>query len=68
MKADVTSFFKQCTVCQQAKHELMHPTGLLQPLPIPQGAWLDWLRGCLYLREQCHTSGTDLPNAAISFH
>jgi hypothetical protein len=41
MKGDVTSFVKQCAVCQQAKHELTHPAGLLQPLPIPKGAWQD---------------------------
>jgi hypothetical protein len=41
MKGDVTSFVKPCSVCQQAKHELTHPAGLLQPLPIPQGAWQD---------------------------
>jgi hypothetical protein len=39
MKQDVTNFVKQCDVCQQDKHEVTHPKGLLQPLPIPQGAW-----------------------------
>jgi hypothetical protein len=32
---------KQCQVCQQAKHENTHPAGLLQPLPVPRGAWQD---------------------------
>jgi len=41
MKQDVEQFVKQCTICQQAKHEHTNPAGLLQPLPIPQGAWLD---------------------------
>jgi hypothetical protein len=41
MKIDVESFVKQCTICQQAKHSLQHPMGLLQPLPIPQGMWKD---------------------------
>jgi hypothetical protein len=41
MKKDVASFVQQCAVCQQAKHELTHPAGLLQPLPIPQCAWQD---------------------------
>lgn len=42
MKGHVTEYIKQCQICQQAKHELIHPAGLLQPLPIPQGAWRDW--------------------------
>lgn len=38
LKQHVDSFVKQCTICQQAKHELVHPPGLLQLLPVPQGA------------------------------
>ncbi|WVZ78975.1 hypothetical protein U9M48_026610 [Paspalum notatum var. saurae] len=41
LKSHVESFVKQCSVCQQAKHSLTHPAGLLQPLPIPNGAWQD---------------------------
>jgi hypothetical protein len=32
---------RQCSVCQHAKHNNTHPYGLLQPLPIPAGAWQD---------------------------
>jgi hypothetical protein len=38
MKQDVDAFVKQCSVCQQAKHELCKYPGLLQPLPIPAQA------------------------------
>ena len=41
MKQDVEDFVKQCSICQQAKHEHSHPAGLLHPLPIPHGAWQD---------------------------
>lgn len=41
MKSDVENFVKQCNVCQQAKHSLQHPMGLLQPLPVPTGIWQD---------------------------
>ena len=41
LKNDVTQFVGQCQVCQQAKSERVHPLGLLQPLPIPTGAWED---------------------------
>jgi hypothetical protein len=40
MQQDVQSF-KQCEVCQKAKHELCKYLGLLQPLPIPQSSWSD---------------------------
>jgi hypothetical protein len=39
LKHDVQQFVQQCQVCQQAKHLHTHPQGLLQPLPIPEGAW-----------------------------
>jgi hypothetical protein len=41
MKQSVEEFIKQCPVCQQAKHSHQHPLGLLQPLPIPKGVWMD---------------------------
>jgi len=41
LKLAVEDFVKQCQVCQQAKHMNTHPAGLLQPLPIPEGAWQD---------------------------
>ena len=41
MKRDVDSFVKQCQICQQSKHSRTHPSGLLQPLPIPAGVWQD---------------------------
>lgn len=41
MKVNVDNFVKQCSICQQAKHEKTHPAGLLQPLPIPAGPWQD---------------------------
>jgi hypothetical protein len=41
LKQDVESYVQQCLICQQAKHELVNPPGLLQPLPIPKGAWQD---------------------------
>lgn len=41
LKQTVVDFVQQCTICQQAKHLNSHPAGLLQPLPIPEGAWCD---------------------------
>lgn len=34
-------FIRSCDICQRAKHSTTHPTGLLQPLPIPHQVWED---------------------------
>lgn len=41
LKQAVEDFVKQCDICQKAKHEHCKTPGLLQPLPVPQGAWED---------------------------
>jgi hypothetical protein len=37
----VESFIKQCSICQQAKHENCKLLWLLSPLPIPENSWQD---------------------------
>ena len=39
MKIDVTEYVSKCLTCQQVKAEHQVPTGLLNPLPIPQWKW-----------------------------
>jgi hypothetical protein len=39
LKSGVKLFVQQCAVCQHAKFERVLSLGLMQPLPIPQGAW-----------------------------
>jgi hypothetical protein len=41
LKQEVEDFVKQSLVCKLAKYMNTLPPGLLQPLPIPQGAWQD---------------------------
>jgi hypothetical protein len=41
MKHSVQEHIKQCIVCQQAKFMTSHLAGPLQPLPIPEGVWMD---------------------------
>jgi hypothetical protein len=36
MKGDVVKFIAQCDICQRVKIEHQKPSGLLQPLPIPE--------------------------------
>ena len=39
MKNEVAEFLARCMKCQEVKSEHRHPTGLLQPLPIPEWKW-----------------------------
>jgi transposase InsO family protein len=39
MKKDVVDYISRCMECQRVKAEHRHPTGLLQPLPIPKKKW-----------------------------
>ena len=39
MKRDVTEYVSKCLTCQQVDVEHQVPTGLLNPLPIPQWKW-----------------------------
>ena len=39
LKEDVLQHIRECDVCQRNKGEMCYPTGLLQPLPIPEGKW-----------------------------
>ena len=39
MKKHVATFISQCSTCQQIKVEHQKPSGLLQPLQIPQWKW-----------------------------
>lgn len=41
LKQTVVDFVQQCAICQHAKHLNSHSPGLLQPLPVPAGAWRD---------------------------
>ena len=39
MKKDMAEYISRCMKCQQVKVEHQHPTGLLQPLPVPEWKW-----------------------------
>nr|GEW21989.1 retrotransposable element Tf2 [Tanacetum cinerariifolium] len=41
LKASVKTYLKECQICQRFKSDSMQPTGLLQPLPIPERVWED---------------------------
>ena len=59
MKRDVTEYVSKCLMCQQVKAEHRVPSGLLNPIPIPQWKWdnidMDFVSG-LPLTQKKHNS------------
>jgi hypothetical protein len=49
MKKEIVEYITRCMECQKVKAEHRHPTGLLQPLPIPEWKWevvtMDFITG-----------------------
>ena len=49
MKREIAEFVSKCLTCQQIKIEHQKPTGLLQPLSIPEWKWeritMDFVKG-----------------------
>ena len=49
MKRDLAEYISRCMKCQQVKVEHQHPTGLLQPLSVPEWKWevisMDFITG-----------------------
>ncbi|KAI5351435.1 hypothetical protein L3X38_004326 [Prunus dulcis] len=39
MKKEIAEYVKKCLICQQVKAERQKPSGLLQPLRIPEWKW-----------------------------
>jgi hypothetical protein len=49
MKRDITEYVALCNTCQRVKAEHQQPTGLLQPLQVPEWKWeqiaMDFIMG-----------------------
>lgn len=41
MDKDVRNYVTECGICQVCKYDTSRPAGLLQPLPICEGIWID---------------------------
>ncbi|KAI5356472.1 hypothetical protein L3X38_009368 [Prunus dulcis] len=39
IKKEIAEYVRKCLICQQVKVERQEPSGLLQPLPIPEWKW-----------------------------
>jgi hypothetical protein len=55
LKRDVATHVALCDVCQQVKAEYQRPTGLLQPLNVPEWKWeeisMDFIVGLPHTRD-----------------
>ena len=65
MKRYVTEYVSKCLMCQRVKTEHQVPTGLLNPLPIPQWKWdnitMDFVSGFLIRSNDIYKFLTLLP-------
>jgi hypothetical protein len=56
MKKEIVEYIVGCMECQKVKVEHRHPTGLLQPLPIPEWKWevvtMDFITGLPRIGKQ----------------
>jgi hypothetical protein len=56
LKTDILKFVGECCIYQQNKGEHTHPTGFLQPLPIPEQKWenisMDFITGLPLVQEK----------------
>ena len=41
MKREVAQYVSECDICKRVKASHLRPAGLLQPLTIPSGKWVD---------------------------
>nr|CAB3453399.1 unnamed protein product [Digitaria exilis] len=41
LRRTVQDFVRACATCQRYKSEHLHPAGLIMPLPMPSGVWID---------------------------
>nr|XP_027124233.1 uncharacterized protein LOC113740918 [Coffea arabica] len=57
LKKDVAEFVQKCLICQQVKAEHQKPSGLLQPLEIPEWKWehitMDFVTGLPRSQKGC---------------
>jgi hypothetical protein len=55
MKRDIAEFVAFCDTCQRVKVEHQRPTGLLQPLKVPEWKWeeigMDFIIGLLRIQK-----------------
>ncbi|KAJ9556550.1 hypothetical protein OSB04_011164 [Centaurea solstitialis] len=62
MKGDISKMVSQCDVCQRHKYSTMAPSGLLQPLELPNKVWseitMDFITGLPKSKGQRTSVGT----------
>ena len=57
MKVDIAEWVNKCLTCQKVKAEHQKPSGLLQPLEIPEWKWeqivMDFVIGLPLTQSKC---------------